>query len=125
MDAHIQSEWRLQADDEARIADLEGPDFFPTPEWATHALINNEEFEGTIWEPACGDGTMAEVLKQTGCPVEASDLYDRGYGESGIDIARQFGCPVVLPHPGVFPNGPGVASSECSRRCNALSSGAR
>ncbi len=31
----------------------------------------------------------------------------------------------VLPHPGVFPNGPGVASSECSRRCNALSSGER
>ena len=69
-----------------RFADLEGPDFFPTPEWATHALIDNEEFEGTIWEPACGDGTMAEVLKQTGCPVEASDLYDRGYGESGIDF---------------------------------------
>jgi hypothetical protein len=69
-----------------RFADLEGPDFFPTPEWATHALIDNEEFCGTIWEPACGDGTMAEVLKYTGCPVEASDLYDRGYGETGIDF---------------------------------------
>jgi hypothetical protein len=69
-----------------RFADLEGPDFFPTPEWATHALIDNEEFAGTIWEPACGDGTMAEVLKRTGCPVEASDLYDRGYGEAGIDF---------------------------------------
>ena len=69
-----------------RFADLEGPDFFPTPEWATYALIDNEDFEGTIWEPACGDGTMAEVLKHTGCPVEASDLYDRGYGETGIDF---------------------------------------
>lgn len=71
-----------------RFADLEGPDFFPTPEWATQALIDNEEFEGTIWEPACGDGTMAEVLKRTGCEIEASDLYDRGYGESGIDFLR-------------------------------------
>lgn len=69
-----------------RFADLEGPDFFPTPEWATHALIDNEEFHGTIWEPACGDGSMAEVLKHTGCQVEASDLYDRGYGEVGIDF---------------------------------------
>jgi hypothetical protein len=69
-----------------RFADLEGPDFFPTPEWATHALIDNEEFAGTIWEPACGDGTMAEVLKRTGCPVEASDFYDRGYGEAGVDF---------------------------------------
>jgi len=69
-----------------RFADLEGPDFFPTPEWATHALIDNEEFEGTIWEPACGDGAMAEVLRRTGCPVEASDLYDRGYGDKGVDF---------------------------------------
>jgi hypothetical protein len=69
-----------------RFADLEGPDFFQTPDWATHALIDNEEFAGTIWEPACGDGTMAEVLKRTGCPVEASDLYDRGYGDAGIDF---------------------------------------
>lgn len=69
-----------------RFADLEGPDFFPTPEWATHALIDNEKFAGTIWEPACGDGTMVKVLKRTGCPVEATDLYDRGYGEAGIDF---------------------------------------
>ena len=39
--------------------------------------------------------------------------------------ARHEGWSGVLPHPGVFPNGPGVASSECSRRWNALSSGAR
>ena len=57
-----------------RFADLEGPDFCPTPEWATHALIDNEAFAGTIWEPACGDGIMVQVLERTGCPVEASDL---------------------------------------------------
>ena len=27
-----------------RNADLDGPDFFPTPRWATHALIDNEKF---------------------------------------------------------------------------------
>ena len=69
-----------------RFADLEGPDFFPTPEWATHALIDNEPFEGSIWEPACGNGAMARVLEKTGCPVLATDLYDRDYGESGIDF---------------------------------------
>lgn len=71
-----------------RSADLEGADFFPTPSWATHALIGSERFEGSIWEPACGDGAMVRVLKQTGCAVEASDLYDRGYGESGIDFLK-------------------------------------
>ena len=69
-----------------RFADLDGPDFFPTPSWATHALIDNEPFEGEIWEPACGNGAMSEVLATTGNPVFSSDLFDRGYGEPGIDF---------------------------------------
>ena len=40
------------------FADLDGPDFFPTPRWATFALIDNEKFKGGIWECACGDGTV-------------------------------------------------------------------
>ncbi|MDE8344167.1 MAG: hypothetical protein POG24_10155, partial [Acidocella sp.] len=48
-----------------RFADLNGPDFYPTPGWATYALINSEQFEGDIWEPACGDGSMSEVLAET------------------------------------------------------------
>ncbi|MBR1193211.1 hypothetical protein [Bradyrhizobium sp. AUGA SZCCT0160] len=69
-----------------RFADLDGPDFFPTPAWAVEALMDNEPFEGQIWEPACGDGTMAKVLGSRGNDVIASDLYDRGYGEVGIDF---------------------------------------
>ena len=69
-----------------RFADVDGPDFYPTPDWATHALIDNESFEGRIWEPACGDGSMVRVLRSTGRPVDASDLFDRGYGEVGVDF---------------------------------------
>lgn len=69
-----------------RFADLDGPDFFPTPEWATAALMDNEIFKGQIWEPACGDGSMARVLASKGNDVIASDLYDRGFGEIGIDF---------------------------------------
>lgn len=69
-----------------RFADLDGPDFFPTPGWATMALLDNETFVGEIWEPACGNGAMAEVLKSQGYSVIASDLYDRGYGMTGIDF---------------------------------------
>ena len=69
-----------------RFADLSGADFFPTPAWATHALIDNEKFTGEIWESACGDGAMSEVLKTTGETIISSDLYDRGYGESNIDF---------------------------------------
>ena len=69
-----------------RRADLDGPDFYPTPPWATYALIDNERFEGDIWECACGDGTMSSVLVETGNAVESSDLYDRGFGEVGHDF---------------------------------------
>lgn len=69
-----------------RFADLDGPDYFPTPAWATHALIDNERFDGEIWESACGNGAMSDVLETTGQRVISSDLYDRGYGEAGIDF---------------------------------------
>lgn len=71
-----------------RFADLDGPDFFPTPAWATYALIDNEGFKGDIWESACGNGAMSEVLTKTDQAVVSTDLYDRGYGESGIDFLR-------------------------------------
>jgi hypothetical protein len=69
-----------------RFVDLDGPDFFPTPAWATYALIDNEEFSGDIWESACGDGAMTRVLDKTGCMVHSSDLHNRGFGEAGIDF---------------------------------------
>ena len=69
-----------------RFADLNGPDFFPTPKWATHALIDNERFDGDIWESACGNGAMSDVLDLTGRHVISSDLYKRGYGEPDVDF---------------------------------------
>lgn len=83
-----------------RFADLDGPDFFPTPAWATHALIDNEEFKGDIWEPACGDGSMSEVLKLTGNKVISSDLYDRGYGEGDHDFLESWRrAPNIVTNP--------------------------
>jgi hypothetical protein len=69
-----------------RFADLNGPDYFPTPAWATHALVDNEKFVGNIWECACGDGAISKVLEQTGYSVFSSDLFDRGYGDAGHDF---------------------------------------
>ncbi|MGD9537351.1 MAG: hypothetical protein AB7P52_05635 [Alphaproteobacteria bacterium] len=71
-----------------RFADLGGPDFFPTPQWATFALIDNERFDGDIWECACGNGAMSRVLEETKSYVFSSDLYQRGYGEAGRDFLK-------------------------------------
>lgn len=69
-----------------RRADLDGPDFYPTPRWATAALMDNERFAGDVWECACGDGAMSEVIAEAGNPVISSDLYNRGFGEIGHDF---------------------------------------
>lgn len=83
-----------------RFADLDGPDFFPTPPWATHALIDNEDFRGDIWESACGDGSMSEVLETTGNKVISSDLIDRGYGEGNHDFLDSWRkAPNIVTNP--------------------------
>jgi len=83
-----------------RFADLDGPDFFPTPRWASFALIENEKFNGEIWECACGDGTMSRVLEQTGQPVRSTDLYDRGFGEAGVDfLISESGADNIVTNP--------------------------
>lgn len=61
-------------------------DFYRTPERATKALLSVETFSGSIWEPACGDGAISEVLIAAGHEVYSSDLIDRGYGESNHDF---------------------------------------
>jgi hypothetical protein len=84
-----------------RSADLDGNDFYPTPKWATYALMDNERFTGGIWEPACGDGAMSEVLKQSDNAVVSSDMYDRGYGEIGHDFIGS-----LRRHPNIITNPP-------------------
>lgn len=83
-----------------RFADLDGPDFFPTPAWATHALIDNEDFRGDIWESACGNGAMSEVLETTGNKVISTDLFDRGYGEGKHDFLDSWRrAPNIVTNP--------------------------
>lgn len=73
-----------------RLADKKGVDFYKTPPIAVQKLIEREEFSrmGPIWEPACGDGVISEELKKLGYSVESSDLYDWGYGETGVDFLK-------------------------------------
>ena len=61
-------------------------DDFPTPPWATRALMEHvlpmPQIFGplTCLEPACGAGHMAKVLKEYFPIVHASDVHDYGYG---------------------------------------------
>ena len=61
-------------------------DFYPTPPSATLALLSVEEFAGSIWEPACGDGAISRLLEDRGHTVVSTDLVDRGFGTGGVDF---------------------------------------
>ena len=64
----------------------ETKDYYATEPKATELLLELEKFSDKIWEPACGEGHIAEVLKAHGYEVIATDLIDRGYGEGGLDF---------------------------------------
>jgi hypothetical protein len=58
-------------------------DFFPTPPWATRALLEHvrcQWSDASVWEPAAGEGHMAEVLRESCWRVHASDIHDYGRG---------------------------------------------
>jgi hypothetical protein len=63
----------------------DSPDDFPTPPWATRALIehilgNKQQFKTlSCLEPACGAGHMARVLKEYFAEVRCADAYQYGY----------------------------------------------
>ena len=63
-------------------------DYYATPPESTQALLNVLELNGTILEPACGEGHISEVLKSNypNSEVISTDLIDRGYGEGGINF---------------------------------------
>jgi hypothetical protein len=102
-----------------RFADLDGPDFFPTPAWATHALADNETFSGEIWESACGNGAMSRVLELYNSNVHSSDLYNRGFGDAGQDFLKATKkCDNIITNPpynaaeGFVKNGVELAQSK-------------
>lgn len=61
-------------------------DFYATEPKAMELLLAEETFNKQIWEPACGQGHLSEVLKQHGYDVVSTDLIDRGYGQGNIDF---------------------------------------
>ena len=64
-------------------------EFYPTPPQATRALLSVEDFDGPIWEPACGEGHISKVLEKAGYDVVSTDLIGRGFGEGDVDFLRE------------------------------------
>lgn len=81
-------------------------DFYPTPPEVTHSLMrflfekNILSGETVIWEPACGNGAMSNVLSQYAKNVISTDIRETGFGSGGIDFlneSRQ--CDAIITNP--------------------------
>ena len=76
-------------------------DYYPTPPDVTHALMCFLKLDlCQIWEPACGNGAMSEVLKQYGHDVYSTDLRQTGYGVGGVDfLTADYDCDAIITNP--------------------------
>lgn len=83
-------------------------DFFPTPPWATRALLDRLEREGydvslphaNVWDPACGAGDMQRVLAERCGKALASDVHDYGdewRGAGGLYAVCDYLIPAARP----------------------------
>jgi hypothetical protein len=91
---------------------LDALDFFPTPPWATRALlehvIGNRWKHCSVWEPACGAGHMSVVLREYFNRVHATDIHsyplvDGAHLTRELDFlsaeALDYGSPGVMARP--------------------------
>jgi len=72
-------------------------DFYPTPNFVLFPILEKESFNGSILEPCCGEGHISIELIKKGFNVTSRDLFDRGYGETGIDF-------LFMPQADMFDN---------------------
>lgn len=96
---------------EAPVVERPGSDLYPTePEYATALFAASAErclawghpdWRFDLWEPACGDGRLVRMAQHFGLRVAASDLYDHGFGETGVDFLKttELRAPVVFTNP--------------------------
>lgn len=68
-------------------------DYYATDPHSAEIFLDKIKQDGIIlpkeiYEPACGGGHLSEVLKNYGYTVYSSDLYNHGYGNTGIDFFK-------------------------------------
>lgn len=74
--------------------DREKDDFYATDPNALEIFLeklkqDNIELHKEIWECACGQGHLSEVLKKHNYDVYSTDKVDRGYGDKQIDFLKE------------------------------------
>lgn len=64
-------------------------DYYATDPICATDLLNLNLGIRDVWECACGEGHLAKVFKSAGVLFEATDLVNRGYGDTGVDFLKE------------------------------------
>lgn len=84
------------SDTKAALVDRKN-DLYESPPEAVRALLKAETLPLTIWEPACGPGSIVRVLRAAGHQVYATDLVDyesKDQDEYGWDFLSERQLPI-------------------------------
>jgi hypothetical protein len=76
--------------------------FYATHRVAVDSLLSIERIAGRVWEPACGDGAIVNVMRNAGHSVFASDVVDRGCPRSTVQdffAATKRTADVIVTNP--------------------------
>lgn len=95
---------------------------YETPPWAAQAILRLEGMGARIVDPCCGPGVLTEAALAEGHVVTATDLYDWGYGLTGVDFLDEANA-VIFQAGGeftVFMNPPFSKACEFVERAFAL-----
>lgn len=86
----------------SQTAVREENDYYATDPKAMTELLKYESFNENVWECACGEGNLSEVLKDHGHNVFSTDLIDRGYADELLDFlqnVRNFDGDIITNPP--------------------------
>lgn len=92
----------------SRSSFAEKYDYYATDPKALELLLELETFSPYVWECACGEGHLSEVLKANGYKTKSSDLINRGYPDTEIldflkvkkeDICNDFPRDIITNPP--------------------------
>jgi hypothetical protein len=105
-----------------RIEPPDSLDFFPTPPWATRAILpflrelDADLQDREVTDPCCGQGHMAVPLAEAFGAVVASDIFDYGFG-----AVQDYLAPRAAETDWTFANPPFKVSLEFAERALACS----
>ena len=97
----------LQLTGISHTAIREKNDYYATNPKAMHELLKYETFNKNVWECACGEGNLSEVLKEYGYKVYSTDLIDRGYPDETLNFLesdKKFNGDIITNPPFKYTN---------------------